>query len=112
MIRPSSAHSSGVVRMRVTCGLCRYRLRSRNRSGTVSMAPKLHMSSAPTLTTCGMPARAAAPRRSGPAESTPPISSSHHSVVVMSATPATNPSAMSDSIARPPLPTAWNTRTS
>ena len=70
------------------------------------------MSSAPTLTTCGIPARAAAPSRSGPAESTPPISSSHHSVVVTSATPATNPSAISDSIARPPLPTAWNTSTS
>ena len=40
-------------------------------------------------TTAGTPERAAASRRVGPAESTPPTSSSAHSVIVASNTPAT-----------------------
>ena len=52
------AHSSGVVRISVTVALWTYRLRSRNRSGTVSSGPKFTMSSAPSETTCGMPGRA------------------------------------------------------
>ena len=55
-----------VVRISVTDGLCTYRLRSANCGGTVSRAPKLTMSSAPSDTTCGMPARPAASSRSGP----------------------------------------------
>ena len=58
MIRPSSAHSSGVVRISVTDGLCTYRLRSSNCGGTVSRAPKLTMSSAPSETTWGRPCAA------------------------------------------------------
>ena len=83
-----------------------------NSAGRVSRGPKLTMSRAPSETICGTPARAAASSRSGPADRTPPTSSSHHSVVVTSATPVTNPSVMSDSIERPPLPVAWKTRTS
>ena len=46
------------------------------------------MSSAPTEMTCGTPCSPAAVSRSGPAERTPPTSSSASSVVVMSSTPA------------------------
>ena len=49
---------------------------------------------------------AAASSRVGPAPRTPPTSSSAHSVVVMSSTPATRPLSMSDSIVRPPVPVA------
>ena len=55
--RPSAAFSSGVVRIRVTDGLCAWNSRPANRSGTVALGPKLTMSSAPTLTTCGIPRR-------------------------------------------------------
>ena len=44
---PISLHSSGVVRISVTFGLCRYRRRFLNWVGTVSIAQKLTMSSAP-----------------------------------------------------------------
>ena len=64
------------------------------------------MSSAPQETTCGMPLRPAASKRPGPALKTPPANSSHHSVVVTSATPATKPESIKLSIARPPLPVA------
>ena len=47
MKRPMRAHSSGVVRISVTFGLWRYRLRPRNCAGTVSIAQKFTMSSAP-----------------------------------------------------------------
>ena len=77
MRRPISRHSSTVVRISVTLGLCRYRVRPRKGSGTVCMARKFTMSSAPHETTCGMPVSPAAVRRSGPAESTPPTTSSH-----------------------------------
>ena len=110
--RPSSAHSSFVVRISVIVGLCTYRFRSSNCGGTVSRAPKLTMSSAPSETTCGSPAAPAASSRSGPAESTPPTRSSHSSVVVVSSTPARKPASTSASIALPPVPVAWNTSTS
>ena len=74
----------------------------RERSGTVSRAPKLTMSSAPSETTWGTPAAPAASRRSGPAESTPPTRSSASSVVVRSSTPARKPPSLSPSIACPP----------
>ena len=70
--------------MRVTLELCTNRFRPRNASGTVSSAPQLTMSSAPTETTCGMPVDAAAVSRSGPAENTPPTRLSASSVVVTS----------------------------
>ena len=47
MKRPMRTHSSGVVRMSVTLGLWTCRVRSRNRAGTVSIAQKFTMSSAP-----------------------------------------------------------------
>src|SRR5215208_466357 len=112
MRRPSSAHSSGVVRISVTVGLCTYRFRVSNFGGTVSRGPKLTMSSAPSETTCGTPAAPAASRRSGPADSTPPTSSSASSVVVVSSTPARNPSRTSASSDWPPAPVAWKTSTS
>jgi hypothetical protein len=109
---PSSVFSAGVVRIRVVIGLCTYRFRSLNWSGTVSIGPKLTMSSAPTDTTCGIPALPAALSRSGPAEKMPPTSSSASSVVVASSTPASRPWAASDSSVRPPVPVMWNTSTS
>src|SRR6266851_760745 len=109
--RPSSALSLGVVSMSVTEGLWTYRLRDSNCGGTVSRAPKLTMSNAPTDTTCGTPSLPAISRRSGPAESTPPTSSSASSVVVMSSTPVTKPDSTSASIARPPVPVAGNVST-
>ena len=78
---PSSAHSSGVVRISVTVGLCTYRFRERNCSGTVSIGPKFTMSSAPSETTCGTPSSPATSSRFGWAASTPPTSSSQSSVV-------------------------------
>ncbi len=105
--RPSSAFSSFVVRISVIDGLWTYRLRSSKRSGTVSRAPKLTMSSAPTDTTCGSPSRPAISSRSGPAESTPPTRSSQSSVVVASRTPRRKPDSMRPSIACPPTPVAW-----
>ena len=48
--------------------------------------------------------RPAASSRSGPAENTPPTSSSHSSVVVTSSTPRTKPASISDSIEPPPVP--------
>src|SRR5581483_4228667 len=44
---PMRSFSSGVVRINVTCGLWRWNLRLAKRSGMVSGAPKLTMSSAP-----------------------------------------------------------------
>ncbi len=70
------------------------------------------MSSAPRLTTCGIPAAPAAVSRSGPAVSTPPTRSSASSVVVRSSTPASIPDRARASSARPPEPVAWNTSTS
>ena len=110
--RPSSTISSLVVRISVTDGLCTYRLRSSNCGGTVARAPKLTMSSAPSDTTWGRPSRPAASSRSGPADSTPPTSSSHSSVVVMSSTPCRKPESIRPSIAFPPAPVAWNVSTS
>ena len=46
--RPSSAHSSGVVRISVTDALWRWNRRRANWAGTVSSGPKFTMSSAPT----------------------------------------------------------------
>ena len=112
MSAPMTAFSSGVVRMRVTLALCLWSWRARYFSGTVSRPKKLTMSQAPTLTTWGMPRSPAARRRSGPADSSPPTNSSASSVVVMSSTPEMSPSRMSDSMAWPPLPVAWKTRTS
>src|SRR5262245_37858287 len=43
--RPMAAHSSGVVRINVTFGLCRWSRRPANALGTVSMAQKFTMSS-------------------------------------------------------------------
>ena len=82
-------------------------LRSSNCAGSVSRAPKLTMSSAPTDTTCGMPSRPAISSRSGPADSTPPTRSSHSSVVVASSTPLRKPDSISPSMAMPPTPVAW-----
>ena len=76
------AHSSGVVRISVTVGVVYVQVASPNRCGTVSRGPKLTMSRAPSETTCGSPCPPAASRRSGPAERTPPTSSSASSVVV------------------------------
>src|SRR5581483_2245677 len=45
--RPIRSFSSGVVRINVTCGLWTWNLRLAKRSGMVSGAPKLTMSSAP-----------------------------------------------------------------
>ena len=61
---------------------------------------------APTETTCGNALPAGGGQASGPAVRMPPTSSSASSVVVMSRTPAISPSAISDSIACPPLPVA------
>ena len=47
MKRPIRTFSSGVVRMSVTLLLCRYRFLSLNCDGTVSIAQKFTMSSAP-----------------------------------------------------------------
>src|SRR5882757_1138670 len=110
--RPSSAFSLGVVRMSVTVALCVCRRRPANDGGTVSRGPKLTMSSAPKLTAWGMPARPAAVSRVGPAENTPPTSSSASSVVVMSRTPETKPASISPSMDIPPTPVQWKTRTS
>ena len=64
--RPSSRHSSGVVRISVTVGLWTYRVRLSKRGGTVSRGPKLTMSSAPSDTTCGTPGRAGRRQPFGP----------------------------------------------
>ena len=80
----SARFSSGVVRIRVTDGLWAWKRRPANRSGTVALGPKLTMSRAPTLTTCGSPGGRPPRRRSGPAERMPPTSSSASSVVVRS----------------------------
>ena len=112
MARPIFSFSSTVVRMSVTVGLCLYRFRDWYCSGTVSHGPKFTMSSAPTDTTAGTPFKAAALQRSGPAVSTPPAISSHHSVVVRSSTPLMKPPLTSASIHFPPVPVAWNTSTS
>ena len=48
----------------------------------------------------------------GPAESTPPTTSSAISVVVASITPASRPDSTSFSIDWPPVPVAWKTRQS
>ena len=50
--------------------------------------------------------------RSGPAENTPPTSSSAISVVVTSITPASRPESTSFSIDWPPVPVAWKVRQS
>ena len=47
MKRPMRAFSSGVVRISVTLLLCLYRTLSLNCAGTVSIAQKFTMSSAP-----------------------------------------------------------------
>ncbi|PIL25875.1 hypothetical protein GSI_11628 [Ganoderma sinense ZZ0214-1] len=111
MILPSCAHSSGLVRMSDTQGLCAYSLLpcSFHFSGTVSIGPKFTISSAPSDTTCGTPLRAAASSRCGPAVRTPPTSSSASSVVVRSRTPSKNPAEVRRSSARPPAPDAWKT---
>src|SRR5438128_5079040 len=70
------------------------------------------MSSAPSETTCGIPARPAASSLSGPAESTPPTSSSASSVVVRSRTPLRKLDSTSASMDCPPVPVAWKTSTS
>src|SRR5690606_2612567 len=70
MMRPISAFSSGVVRTNVTRALWACINRPAQWGGTVSSAPKLAISTAPTDPTYGMPVRATAPRRSGPAENT------------------------------------------
>ena len=54
----------------------------------------------------GAPILAAASSRRGPAVSTPPTSSSAHSVVVMSRTPAIFPDSTRLSSVRPPVPVA------
>src|SRR3979409_2458789 len=66
IVRPSSADSSGVVRISVTEGLCTYRLRLSNFGGTVSRAPKVTMSRAPRETNRGRPVRAATRAPRGP----------------------------------------------
>ena len=55
------------------------------------------------------PLRPAAVSRSGPAEKTPPQSSSVSSLVVTSTTPSMRPASTIASIACPPDPTAWKT---
>ena len=109
---PIAMFSSLEVRIRVTVGLCLYRLRCANSFGTVSQGPKLTISSAPTETTCGILLRMAASQRAGPAARTPPTTSSHHSVVVRSSTPEKKPASISASIVFPPVPVAWKTSTS
>ena len=102
-------HSSGVVRISVTLALWRWKRRSEKRAGMVSGAQKFTMSSAPGAPTQGMPVRTMAPRRSGPAERTPPTTWSAISVVVASMTPSSMPLPASISRARPPVPVAWKT---
>mmetsp|Transcript_50154 Transcript_50154/g.138952 ORF Transcript_50154/g.138952 Transcript_50154/m.138952 type:complete len:301 (+) Transcript_50154:181-1083(+) len=104
--------SSAVVRISVTCALCTCSLRALNCAGTLSAAPKLTMSRAPTETTAGSAVAASMSSRSGPAVSTPPTTSSATSVVVRSSTPASTPDVASFSIALPPAPVAWNVSTS
>jgi hypothetical protein len=87
-IWPIWRFSSTLVRIRVTLGFHLYRLRLWYFSGMVSTPQKLAMSTQPGTRTVGMPARAAARPRSGPALSTPPHTSSASSVVVMSSEPA------------------------
>ena len=70
------------------------------------------MSSAPSDTTCGMPAFPADSSRSGTAASTPPATWSQNSVVVTSSDPTANPAARSFSIEPPPAPVWWKTSTS
>ena len=109
---PIAAFSEAVVLIRVTFGLWTTKFRPENRSGTADLGPKLTMSSAPTLTTCGIPLLIAAFNRSGPAERMPPTCSSASSVVVRSSTAEISPSRINASIARPPTPVAWKTQTS
>ncbi len=75
-------------------------------------SPKFAMSRHPGAMTAGMAAVVMASMRVGPAESVAPTSSSAHSVVVMSSIPLTMPDSMSASMVFPPVPVAWNTRTS
>ena len=105
-------HSSAVVRINVTFGLWRYRRRPRNFSGTVSKAPKLAMSSAPSEPTQGSAWRAKTSSRVGPAERMPPATSSAISVVETSMTPSRSPESASFSMDCPPTPVAWKTRQS
>src|SRR5688572_27509266 len=109
MKRPMRAISSAVVRIRVTLELCLYRFLPRNCAGTVSMAQKFTMSSAPHDPTYGIGFLAKTSMRVGPAVRTPPTSSSAISVVVTSSTPARRPESTSFSIDWPPVPVAWNT---
>ena len=53
-----------------------------------------------------------APKRSSVAAKTPPTIMSATSVVVVSMAPARSPESARFSIARPPVPVAWNTRQS
>ena len=97
MRRPSSAHSSGVVRISVTVGLCTYRFRrgtppARSRAAEVDHVERAERDH---LRQAELPA---ASSRSGPAESTPPTRSSASSVVVASSTPARKPPRASASI--------------
>jgi len=80
--------------------------------GTVCGSPKLAMSRQPGTTMAGVPVLAAASSRSGPAPEVAARDSSAHSVVVISRTPATSPLLMRLSMARPPVPVEWKTRTS
>lgn len=109
MKRPNARFSSAVVRISVTCALCLWNFRPLNFPGTVSSGPKFTMSSAPTDTTYGTPARTIASIRPGPPGITPPTISSATSVVVASITPAMLPEATSRSMIFPPVPVAWNT---
>ena len=104
MISPRRAFSSTLVRISVMFGFHLCNLRSLYFSGTVSGAQKFTMSRQPGTITWGMPALPAASMRSGPAVSTPPTSSSAHSVVVMSSTPSIRPSSIRPSMVRPPAP--------
>ena len=109
---PITAASSVVTRMSVLAAVWAYSRRFRNRSGTESGGPKLAMSVAPSETTWGTPADAAASSRCGPAARMPPRISSAHSVVVTSSTASTTPLATRRSIMRPPAPVAWKIKTS
>mmetsp|Transcript_22735 Transcript_22735/g.71194 ORF Transcript_22735/g.71194 Transcript_22735/m.71194 type:complete len:269 (+) Transcript_22735:821-1627(+) len=106
MKRATASFSSLVVRMSVTSSLCTNRSLSLYLAGTVALAPKLTMSTAPTDTTRGTPAATAASRRLGPPDMTPPTTSSATSVVVRSSTPPTSPDETSPSMALPPVPVA------
>ena len=69
-------------------------------------------STAPGITSCGIPTAPAASSRVGPAVQMPPLSSSVTSLVVQSRTPAKTPRRTRSSIVAPPLPLAWKTTTS